>query len=59
MLNEHFGRLSKGFPDCWKPFGNGMRACIGGPFAWQEAVIAVAVLLQNFDFELADPSYRL
>lgn len=36
-----------------------MRACIGRPFAWQEALLAVAVLLQNFDFRLHDPSYEL
>jgi cytochrome P450/NADPH-cytochrome P450 reductase len=36
-----------------------MRACIGRPFAWQEAMLAVATLLQNFDFRLDDPSYEL
>jgi len=30
--------------------GNGMRACIGRPFAWQEALLATATLLQNFNF---------
>lgn len=59
MLDENFERLSKEFPDFWKPFGNGMRGCIGRPFAWQEAVVIMAVLLQNFDFVFDDPSYKL
>ncbi|PNH46283.1 hypothetical protein VD0003_g9045 [Verticillium dahliae] len=33
MLDAEFDRLNKEFPNCWKPFGNGMRACIGRPFA--------------------------
>ena len=36
-----------------------MRACIGRPFAWQEAQLATIMLLQNFDFALDDPSYQL
>ncbi|KAK5658189.1 hypothetical protein OQA88_2162 [Cercophora sp. LCS_1] len=59
MIDENFERLSKELPDFWKPFGNGMRGCIGRPFAWQEALIVMAVLLQNFDFVLDDPSYVL
>ncbi|KAK4142251.1 cytochrome P450 [Dichotomopilus funicola] len=59
MLDESFERLTKEFPDCWKPFGTGMRACIGRPFAWQEAVLVMAMLLQNFDFTLDDPAYQL
>jgi cytochrome P450/NADPH-cytochrome P450 reductase len=59
MLDENFERLTKEYPDCWKPFGIGMRACIGRPFAWQEAVLVVAMLLQNFDFVLDDPNYEL
>ncbi len=27
-------------PNAWKPFGNGQRACIGRPFAMQEAQLA-------------------
>lgn len=34
MLNEKFDELNKRFPNSWKPFGNGMRGCIGRPFAW-------------------------
>ena len=59
MLDEEFNRRNKEFPDCWKPFGNGMRACIGRPFAWQEALLVVAMLLQNFNFTMDDPSYQL
>ena len=36
-----------------------MRACIGRPFAWQEAQLTTIMLLQNFDFTLDDPSYQL
>lgn len=43
----------------FKPFGNGMRACIGRPFAWQEALLTTATLLQTFRFTKANPSYTL
>ncbi|USP77066.1 fatty acid hydroxylase [Curvularia clavata] len=46
-------------PNSWKPFGNGVRACIGRPFAWQEALLTVAMLLQTFRFSKANPSYSL
>ncbi|KAG5985077.1 hypothetical protein E4U55_001580 [Claviceps digitariae] len=59
MSDDNFQRLNKEFPNCWKPFGNGKRACIGRPFAWQEALLCVAMLMQNFNFTMADPSYRL
>ncbi|KAL2127195.1 hypothetical protein VTI74DRAFT_11119 [Chaetomium olivicolor] len=29
------------------------------PFAWQEMLLATSLLLQNFDFQLDDPSYNL
>ena len=50
MLDENFNKLNKEFPNAWKPFGNGTRGCIGRPFAWQEALLVLAMLLQNFDF---------
>ncbi len=46
-------------PNAWKPFGNGARACIGRPFAMQEAQLVMAMLLQRFDLVLDDPSYQL
>lgn len=59
MLEDNFNRLNREFPNAWKPFGNGMRACIGRPFAWQEAVLVMAMLLQNFNFMPDDPNYHL
>ncbi|KAI1371571.1 bifunctional P-450:NADPH-P450 reductase [Hypoxylon crocopeplum] len=56
MLDENFDKLPK---NSWKPFGNGVRACIGRPFAWQEAVLVMAMLFQNFNFVLADADYEL
>ncbi|KAM5360333.1 hypothetical protein ACJA88_014861 [Fusarium oxysporum] len=59
MMDENFDRLQQEVPNCWKPFGNGVRACIGGAFAWQEMLLATSMLLQNFDFYLDDPLYKL
>lgn len=56
MLDEEFNKLPK---NAWKPFGNGARACIGRPFAIQEAVLAMAMLFQNFNFVMHDPTYNL
>ncbi|KAH6949411.1 cytochrome P450 [Ilyonectria sp. MPI-CAGE-AT-0026] len=58
MLDAEFNRRDKEFPNCWKPFGNGVRSCIGRPFAWQEALLVMAMLLQNFNF-IVSPSYIL
>jgi cytochrome P450/NADPH-cytochrome P450 reductase len=42
----------------YKPFGNGSRSCIGRQFAIMEAKIALAMLLQRFEF--VDPyGYQL
>ncbi|POS72529.1 bifunctional P-450/NADPH-P450 reductase [Diaporthe helianthi] len=59
MSEDNFNKLNREFPNAWKPFGNGMRACIGRPFAWQEAVLVMAMLLQNFNFMPDDPNYHL
>ncbi|KAG8730332.1 hypothetical protein FRC11_006965, partial [Ceratobasidium sp. 423] len=56
MLDGKFETLP---PKAWIPFGNGARACIGRPFAWQEALIAIATLFQKFDFKPHDESYTL
>ncbi|KOS21415.1 Bifunctional P-450:NADPH-P450 reductase [Escovopsis weberi] len=59
MLDDNFNRLNEEFPNCWKPFGNGKRACIGRPFAWQEALLCMVLLFQSFTFSLDDPNYQL
>jgi cytochrome P450/NADPH-cytochrome P450 reductase len=46
-------------PNAWKPFGNGQRACIGRPFAMQEAQLLMSMILQRFDLIEHDPSYQL
>ncbi|EJU05202.1 cytochrome P450 [Dacryopinax primogenitus] len=56
MLDGKFEALP---PNSWKPFGNGARACIGRPFAWQEATMMMATMLQRFDLRFDDPSYHL
>ena len=56
MLKETFDKLPQ---SAWKPFGTGVRACIGRPLAWQEALLATALILQNFDLKMDDPSYEL
>lgn len=56
MLEESFSKLP---PNSWKPFGNGERGCIGRAFAWQEAQLVVALVLQTFDLVADDPSYEL
>lgn len=53
------GLMEKLPPNAWKPFGNGQRACIGRPFAMQEATLVVAMVLQRFDLIEADPGYQL
>ncbi|MCJ1377521.1 hypothetical protein MMC17_000616 [Xylographa soralifera] len=56
MLDENFSKLPR---NAWKPFGNGSRSCIGVDFAWQESLLAVAMILQNFNVRMADPDYKL
>ena len=46
-------------PGAWKPFGTGVRSCIGRAFAEQEMIAATALILQRFQVEMTDPSYDL
>ncbi len=39
---------AKHHPHAYKPFGNGVRACIGRQFAMVEAKLALAMMLQKF-----------
>ncbi|KAI0354817.1 fatty acid hydroxylase [Trametes cingulata] len=56
MLDGKFEALP---PNAWQPFGFGMRGCIGRPFAWQEAQLALVTILQRFDIVMHDPAYEL
>ncbi|RPD61291.1 bifunctional P-450:NADPH-P450 reductase [Lentinus tigrinus ALCF2SS1-6] len=56
VYGENFEKLPQ---NAWQPFGYGMRACIGRPFAWQEAHIALACILQKLDMTMHDPGYSL
>ncbi|EME89186.1 uncharacterized protein MYCFIDRAFT_27347 [Pseudocercospora fijiensis CIRAD86] len=56
MLGDAFNKLPK---SAWKPFGTGLRSCIGRAFAWQEAQLAMAMILQNFNIRLDDPGYQM
>ncbi|KAH7117051.1 cytochrome P450 [Dendryphion nanum] len=56
FLNGGYERLP---PNAFKAFGDGPRACIGRGFAEQEMIMAVALIMQNFNVEMADPSYEL
>ena len=56
FLDGQWEKLPK---NAWKPFGDGERACIGRQFAEQEMIMVVALILQKFQVELADPAYEL
>ena len=43
----------------FKPFGNGVRSCIGQWFAQQEALVVIATLLQRFDLSLAHTDLQI
>ncbi|MGW0042690.1 cytochrome P450 [Rhodococcus sp. NPDC003348] len=42
----------------YKPFGTGIRACIGRQFAYHEMILALATILHRYEFT-ADPAYTL
>ncbi|KAI0642931.1 cytochrome P450 [Trametes meyenii] len=56
MLDGKYEALPR---NAWQAFGYGMRACIGGAFAWQEGQIALVTILQHFDLAMNDPRYEL
>ncbi|MFG2633861.1 cytochrome P450 [Streptomyces sp. NPDC048362] len=45
-------------PHTFKPFGTGVRACIGRQFALHEATLVLGLLLRRYDLR-PDPGYRL
>ncbi|MGW0331125.1 cytochrome P450 [Streptomyces sp. NPDC003011] len=45
-------------PHTYKPFGTGVRACIGRQFALHEATLVLGLLLRRYELR-ADPAYRL
>lgn len=50
--------LRKLGPYIYKPFGTGMRACIGRQFALHEIMLTLATVLHHFDIE-PEPGYTL
>ena len=52
MYGENFKNIPQ---NGWKVFGNGARSCIGRPFAWQEALLALALVVQNFNLRFDEP----
>lgn len=54
LPEAHRGRPA----DAFKPFGTGMRACVGRQFALHEIALALALILDRFDIA-DDPAYQL
>lgn len=51
-------RVPRNLADLYKPFGTGMRACIGRQFAYHEIVVALAMVVRAFDLT-PEPGYTL
>ena len=53
---ERFAPENLGSRPRWAyfPFGGGTRACVGEAFAWAEGVLVLAVLVRQWNFQLAD-----
>ncbi|KAI2620570.1 bifunctional P-450:NADPH-P450 reductase [Hypoxylon sp. NC1633] len=56
MMGKAFDELPQGVK---KWFGNGKRECIGKHWAWQWTMTTLVTLLEEVDFEMVDPSYKL
>ncbi|KAI3334460.1 cytochrome P450 [Ustulina deusta] len=56
MMGEAFEKLPVGVK---KWFGNGKRECIGKYWAVQFSMVVLAKMIQEVDFEAADPEYKL
>ncbi|KAI6081230.1 bifunctional P-450:NADPH-P450 reductase [Hypoxylon rubiginosum] len=56
MVGEAFDALPSGVK---KWFGNGKRECIGKHWAWQFNMTTLAKLINEVDFEMVDPGYKL
>ncbi|KAL8140558.1 hypothetical protein V2J09_006579 [Rumex salicifolius] len=50
--SEVWERSEEFLPERFIPFSGGPRKCVGDQFALLEAIVALSVLLQNFNFEL-------
>ena len=40
------------------PFGGGLRGCIGEPFAWQEGILIIAIIIKSWTMKLV-PNQRI
>ena len=45
--------------NAYKPFGNGVRACIAQKFAMQQTLLTISLILKNFTLENTAETYKL